>query len=96
VNAFNVTFGDMPDPENRYSSPRDNQAYRRYQMCIPLVFDIDNNLINPLSYHDAIPDGTLVFVRAKMKMYVLRFTVFVYFELSDLLFYSLQVQHSFT
>ena len=37
-------------------------------MCILLVFDIDNNIVEPSEYKDTIPDGTLVAVRGKLKM----------------------------
>jgi len=63
-----ITFGDLPDPTERYSNLKVNEAYRRYQMCIPPVFDINNNLVEPLKYRDMIPDGSLVAVRGKLKM----------------------------
>jgi len=64
-----VSFGDLPDPVGRYANLKNNETYRRYQMCIPPVFDIDNNLVEPSKYKDTIPDGTLVAVRGKLKMY---------------------------
>ena len=63
-----ITFGNLFDPSGRYSSLKENAAYRRYQMCVPQVFDVDNNLVKPSQYKDAIPDGTLVTVRGKLKM----------------------------
>ena len=69
--APRVTFGSLPDPAGRYSSLKENEAYRRYQMCILPVFDIDGNIVEPSKYKDAIPDGSLVAVRGKLKMYVL-------------------------
>jgi len=65
-----VTFGDLPDKLGRYAHLKENESYARYQMCIPPVFDIRNNLVNPLKYRDEIPDGTLVVVRGKLKMWV--------------------------
>ena len=63
-----ITFEDLPDPSDRYGALRENETYRRYQMCIPPVFDIDNHIVEPSKYEEKIPDGTLVAVRGKFKM----------------------------
>lgn len=45
-----------------------HHAYRGYEMSVPPVFTADGNIVVPGNYEDAIPDGTLVAVRGKMKM----------------------------
>lgn len=63
-----ITFGDLPDPSGRYRALKENDTYRRYQMCIPPVFDINNRIVEPSKYEETIPDGSLVAVRGKLKM----------------------------
>ena len=63
-----VTFGDLRDPVGRYKDLECNEAYYRYQMCIPPVFDINNNVVEPSKYKDVIHDRTLIAVRGKLKM----------------------------
>ncbi|KAF9782851.1 hypothetical protein BJ322DRAFT_178294 [Thelephora terrestris] len=64
-----VKFGDLPDPKNRYARLKAAQTFNRYEMCVPPVFVADGNIVVPSKYEDMIPDGTLVAVRGKMKMY---------------------------
>ena len=55
---------------SRFATLKANQAYQRYEMCIPPVFTSDGKIVLPLKYDEMIPDGTLVAVRGKMKMLV--------------------------
>lgn len=63
-----VLFRDLPDPKSRFTELRKSRAYQNYEMCVPPVFTADGNIVFPWKYEDAIPDGTLVAVRGKMKM----------------------------
>ena len=53
TSASCVTFGDLPDPDGRYVSLKGNESYRRYQMCVPPIFDINSKLSNPPSTLDS-------------------------------------------
>lgn len=57
-----MTFGDLPDPLDRYRCFKENTAYSQYEMNIPPLFLPDGNLVVPFDYKTAIPDGTLVAV----------------------------------
>lgn len=64
-----ISFGGLPDPSDRYCALKENDTYRRYQMCIPPVFDINDRIVE-LQYEEMIPDGSLVraAVRGKLRM----------------------------
>jgi len=62
-----IIFGDLPDPSDQYRALKENETYRRYQMCIQPVFDVDNQIVELLKYEDMIP-GSLVAVCGKSRM----------------------------
>ena len=64
-----VVFRDLPDPKARYATLKGNPTFQRYEMVIPPIFKANGNLVVPGAYEDVIPDGTLVAVRGKLKMW---------------------------
>ena len=63
-----VTFGSLPDPQNRYRAFKKNLAHCGYEMSFPPVFNADGDLVIPSKYEGVIPDSTVVVVRGTMRM----------------------------
>ena len=63
-----MIFNDIPDPNGRYRNLKANNAYRRYEMIVPPVFEDNGRRVHPSQYKSTIPEGTIVAVRGSMKM----------------------------
>ena len=63
-----ITFGSLPDPDNRYMVLKEAKLHNSYEMVWPPVFDADGQKIRPGQYDVFIPDGTLVKVSGNMRM----------------------------
>ncbi|KAF9779875.1 hypothetical protein BJ322DRAFT_1113194 [Thelephora terrestris] len=64
-----VLFSDIPDPLGRYRGLKANNAYRRYEMVVPPVFEANGRRVHPSQYKTSIPEGTVIAIRGSMKMY---------------------------
>ncbi|KAF9782686.1 hypothetical protein BJ322DRAFT_166115 [Thelephora terrestris] len=64
-----VLFGGIPDPLDRYRALKANNAYCRFEMIVPPVFEANGRRVHPTQYKSAIPEGTIVAIRGSMKMY---------------------------
>ena len=67
-----ILFRDLL--QSRFAMLGSNPLYHRFEMCFPPVSTANGNVVLPSQYENMIPDGTMVAVHGKMKMWVLAFS----------------------